>query len=123
MLRLNAHRFILCNQIKQKKTLKFFTHTLNPIQYIKNKQKTRRLSHRIFCQSKKKIRFYHLSKIYEINMYVFHRLSLWNCSISIFGLWRSTRATIGKNSYSIQLLRNLRLVASVKKRSGSHLKL
>ena len=53
--------------------------------------------HRILCQNKRKVfRKFDDTILAKCMKFVwlvfFHRLSLWNCIISIFGLWRSTRA-------------------------------
>ena len=55
--------------------------------------------HRILCQNKKKVFWKfddtNLAKFMKFVWLVFlHRLSLWNCMISIFGLWRSTRIKV-----------------------------
>ena len=55
--------------------------------------------HRILCQNKRKI-FRKFNDTFSAKCIkfvwpvFFHRLSLWNCMISIFGLWRSTRGAV-----------------------------
>ena len=52
--------------------------------------------HQLCCQNKKKVLWKNDENLFAncmklVWLVFLHRLSLWNCKISIFGLWRSTR--------------------------------